>query len=113
MPLGMTQSKAEMRSLATKRKASPRSKISRTLPLFSFGIPGRSSVKTVPSVMALKYGKSARMCKRAVAEKSCRKAVKLGGNIYAGVREFLTRRGKILHRDIADFASNLDSQDTV
>src|SRR5712692_11445173 len=35
-------SKAERRSVATKRSASPRSKTSRTFPLRSFLIPGRS-----------------------------------------------------------------------
>src|ERR1051325_4236522 len=43
MPLGMMQSKAEMRSVATSRRRSPRSNISRTLPLFIFRTPGKSS----------------------------------------------------------------------
>jgi hypothetical protein len=43
MPLGMMQSKAEMRSVATNSNASPRSKISRTFPLLSFLIPGNSN----------------------------------------------------------------------
>src|ERR1700761_1294008 len=47
MPLGMMTSKAEMRSLATKRRLSPRSKISRTLPLLIFLMPGSSSCRTV------------------------------------------------------------------
>ena len=45
MPLGMMTSKAEMRSLATSRKASPRSKTSRTLPERIFLMPGRSSCR--------------------------------------------------------------------
>src|SRR3954471_12893944 len=40
--LGRMQSKAEMRSLATKSRCSPRSKISRTLPLAILGMPGSS-----------------------------------------------------------------------
>ena len=43
MPLGMMQSKAEMRSVATKSRRSPRSNTSRTLPLLSLRRPGRSS----------------------------------------------------------------------
>src|ERR1017187_8598719 len=43
MPLGMMTSKAEMRSLATSRKLSPRSKTSRTLPERTFLMPGRSN----------------------------------------------------------------------
>ena len=43
MPLGMITSKAEMRSLATSRKRSPRSNTSRTLPERTFLMPGRSS----------------------------------------------------------------------
>src|SRR5205823_5533897 len=43
MPLGMMQSKAEMRSLATSSKRSPKSNISRTLPLFTLRMPGKSS----------------------------------------------------------------------
>src|SRR5580765_1591202 len=43
MPLGIITSKAEIRSEATKSRRSPRSKISRTLPLLSFLIPGRVS----------------------------------------------------------------------
>ena len=45
MPLGMMTSKAEMRSLATSSRASPRSKMSRTLPLRSFLMPGKSSCR--------------------------------------------------------------------
>src|SRR5262245_38626254 len=42
MPSGMMQSKAEIRSVGTIKKQSPRSNISRTLPLLIFFIPGRS-----------------------------------------------------------------------
>src|SRR5690348_10207597 len=48
MPLGMMQSKAEMRSVATKSKRSPRSKISRTFPLLSFLNPGSSKSNKAP-----------------------------------------------------------------
>src|SRR5205807_1591125 len=60
MPLGITTSKAEIRSLATKRRLSPRSKISRTLPVLTFWTPGRSTCKTVLLlVMGGKYANSA------------------------------------------------------
>src|SRR5205823_3517366 len=42
MPLGMMQSNAEMRSVATISRQSQRSKMSRTLPLLTFLIPGKS-----------------------------------------------------------------------
>src|SRR6185436_6373423 len=51
----ITQSKAEIRSVATKRNASPKSKISRTLPLLSFFRPGNSKVKTVCFVIGAQY----------------------------------------------------------
>src|SRR6187402_2296899 len=40
-------SKAERRSVATKRSVSPRSKTSRTLPLRKFAKPGRSMLRKV------------------------------------------------------------------
>src|SRR5688572_24695175 len=63
MPLGITQSKAGMRSEATNRKESPRSKISRTLPLFSLGIPGSSRVKTGSFTIGAKYANQRRFRK--------------------------------------------------
>src|SRR6266542_4262161 len=46
MPLGMMQSKAEIRSVATIRKLSSRSNISRTLPLLTFLMPGKSTLSS-------------------------------------------------------------------
>ena len=46
MPLGMMQSNAEIRSVATKSRRSPKSNISRTLPLFNLRKPGRSNFKS-------------------------------------------------------------------
>src|SRR6187399_2432564 len=45
MGFGRMQSNAEMRSVATKSRFSPRSKISRTLPLATLRMPGSSSVR--------------------------------------------------------------------
>ena len=47
MPFGKTTSYALIRSDATIRRLSPRSNISRTFPLRTFGIPGRSSCSKV------------------------------------------------------------------
>ena len=43
MPLGITQSKAEMRSEATNKNSWPKSKTSRTLPLLTRQSTGNSS----------------------------------------------------------------------
>src|SRR6266478_2235224 len=56
---GRITSKAESRSVATKRSVSPRSKTSRTFPLRSFLIPGRSTKdcgETAISATSLRHG---------------------------------------------------------
>ena len=71
IPLGITQSNAEIRSVATNRNASPRSKISRTFPLFSFGIPGRFRVKTGSKVLLSGIGRE--VCESApLSQAQCR-----------------------------------------
>src|SRR5262245_11906389 len=51
MPFGMMQSNAEIRSVATNSKRSPKSKTSRTLPLLTFLTPGKSSCNRVSLIM--------------------------------------------------------------
>ena len=51
-PLGRITSNAEIRSVATNNRLSPKSKTSRTLPLLSFLTPGRSRESEVSSGMA-------------------------------------------------------------
>src|ERR1039458_4427399 len=63
MPLGMMTSKAEMRSLATSRKLSPRSKTSRTLPERTFLMPGRSSWRIGALFIARKIKSAGRSSK--------------------------------------------------
>ena len=66
MPLGITQSNADIRSVATNNKRSPKSKISRTLPLFNFLIPVNSNLSNgslsiranISASLAMKSAKS-------------------------------------------------------
>src|SRR5437667_3405449 len=103
MPLGMMQSNAEMRSVATISRQSPRSKMSRTLPLLTFLIPGKSMLsngsantgleRTLNFLFAVRIG-LLRFQTRRASILTPRGAVKITLAVLnqAGTPQFLARR---------------------